>query len=140
MPILYTTRATSTGGRVGSSKSEDGNLSVTLTSPKELGGDGAPGTTPEQLFAAGYSACFLGARKFVAGQAKVKLSPETTVTATVGLGPREDGGGFGIEVALTAHVPDVDRAVAEDLVAKAHIVCPYSHALRTSTEVPVTVA
>lgn len=140
MPILYTTRATSTGGRVGSSKSEDGNLSVTLTSPKELGGDGAPGTNPEQLFAAGYSACFLGALKFVAGQAKVKLSPDTTVTATVGIGPREDGGGFGIEVALTANVPGVDRATAEDLVAKAHIVCPYSHAMRTSTEVPVTVA
>jgi Ohr subfamily peroxiredoxin len=140
MPILYTTRATSTGGRVGASKSEDGNLSVTLTSPKELGGDGAPGTNPEQLFAAGYSACFLGALKFVAGQAKVKLSPETTVTATVGIGPREDGGGFGIEVALSANIPDVDRATAEDLVAKAHIVCPYSHAMRTSTEVPVTVA
>jgi Ohr subfamily peroxiredoxin len=140
MPILYTTRATSTGGRVGSSKSEDGNLSVTLTSPKELGGDGAPGTNPEQLFAAGYSACFLSALKFVAGQAKVKLSPETTVTATVGIGPREDGGGFGIEVALSANIPDVDRATAEDLVAKAHIVCPYSHAMRTSTEVPVAVA
>lgn len=140
MPILYTTRATSTGGRVGSSKTEDGNLSVTLTSPKELGGDGAPGTNPEQLFAAGYSACFLGALKFVAGQAKIKLSPDTTVTATVGIGPREDGGGFGIEVALTANVPGVDRATAEDLVAKAHIVCPYSHAMRTSTEVPVTVA
>jgi Ohr subfamily peroxiredoxin len=140
MPILYTTRATSTGGRVGSSRSEDGNLEVTLTSPKELGGDGAPGTNPEQLFAAGYSACFLGALKFVAGQAKVKLSPDTTVTATVGIGPREDGGGFGIEVALTANIPGVDRATAEDLVAKAHIVCPYSHAMRTSTEVPVTVA
>ena len=140
MPILYTTRATSTGGRVGSSKSEDGNLSVNLTSPKELGGDGAPGTNPEQLFAAGYSACFLGALKFVAGQAKIKLSPETTVTATVGLGPREDGGGFGIEVALSVNIPGVDRAVAEDLAAKAHIVCPYSHAMRTSTEVPVTVA
>jgi Ohr subfamily peroxiredoxin len=140
MPILYTTRATSTGGRVGSSKSEDGNLSVTLTSPKELGGDGAAGTNPEQLFAAGYSACFLGALKFVAGQAKVRLSPDTTVTATVGIGPREDGGGFGIEVALTANIPDVDRATAEDLVAKAHIVCPYSHAMRTATEVPVTVA
>ena len=139
MPILYTTRATSTGGRVGSSKSEDGNLSVNLTSPKELGGDGAPGTNPEQLFAAGYSACFLGALKFVAGQAKIKLSPETTVTATVGLGPREDGGGFGIEVALSVNIPGVDRAVAEDLAAKAHIVCPYSHAMRTSTEVPVTV-
>ncbi|CAN7257391.1 organic hydroperoxide resistance protein [Rhizobium sp. LjRoot254] len=140
MPILYRTNATSTGGRVGSSKSNDGNLSVTLTSPKELGGDGAPGTNPEQLFAAGYSACFLGALKFVAGQAKVKLSPETTVTANVGLGPREDGGGFGIEVSLTADIPGVERAVAEDLVAKAHIVCPYSHAMRTSTEVQVTLA
>lgn len=140
MPILYTTRATSTGGRVGSSKSEDGNLQVTLTSPKELGGDGAAGTNPEQLFAAGYSACFLGALKFVAGQAKVKIPAETTVTATVGLGPREDGGGFGIEVALTVNIPGVDHAVAEDLAAKAHIVCPYSHAMRTSTEVPVTVA
>ncbi len=140
MPILYTTRATSTGGRVGTSKSEDGNLSVNLTSPKELGGDGAPGTNPEQLFAAGYSACFLGALKYVAGQAKVKIPAETTVTATVGIGPREDGGGFGIEVALTVTIPGVDREVAEDLAAKAHIVCPYSHAMRTSTEVPVTVA
>jgi osmotically inducible protein OsmC len=140
MPILYTTRATSTGGRVGSSKSEDGNLSVNLTSPKELGGDGAPGTNPEQLFAAGYSACFLGALKYVAGQAKVKIPAETTVTATVGIGPREDGGGFGIEVALTVTIPGVERDVAEDLAAKAHIVCPYSHAMRTSTEVPVTVA
>src|SRR5258707_13408111 len=79
MPILYTTRATSTGGRVGTSKSEDGNLSVNLTSPKELGGDGAPGTNPEQLFAAGYSACFLGALKFVAGQAKVTLPATTSI-------------------------------------------------------------
>jgi lipoyl-dependent peroxiredoxin len=140
MPILYRTSATSTGGRVGSSKSNDGNLSVTLTSPKELGGDGAAGTNPEQLFAAGYSACFLGALKFVAGQAKVKLSPETTVTANVGLGPREDGKGFGIEVSLTADIPGVERAVAEELVAKAHIACPYSHAMRTSTEVQVTIA
>ena len=140
MPILYRTSATSTGGRVGSSKSSDGNLSVTLTSPKELGGDGAAGTNPEQLFAAGYSACFLGALKFVAGQAKVKLSPETTVTANVGLGPREDGGGFGIEVSLTVDIPGVEPAVAEDLIAKAHIVCPYSHAMRTSTEVQVSLA
>jgi Ohr subfamily peroxiredoxin len=140
MPILYTTRATSTGGRVGSSKSEDGYLSVNLTTPKELGGDGAVGTNPEQLFAAGYSACFLGALKFVAGQAKVQIPADTTVTAAVGIGPREDGGGFGIEVALTVNIPGVAREVAEDLVAKAHIVCPYSHAMRTSTEVPVTVA
>jgi Ohr subfamily peroxiredoxin len=140
MPILYTTKATSTGGRSGSSKSEDGNLAVTLTTPKELGGDGAPGTNPEQLFAAGYSACFLGALKFVAGQAKVAIPADTTVTATVGIGPREDGGGFGIEVALSVAIPGLDRATAEDLVAKAHIVCPYSHAMRTATEVPVTVA
>ena len=140
MPILYRTSATSTGGRVGSSRSSDGNLAVTLTSPKELGGDGAAGTNPEQLFAAGYSACFLGALKFVAGQAKVKISPETTVTANVGIGPREAGGGFGIEVDLVAHIPDVERAVAEELLAKAHVVCPYSHAMRTATEVKVKLA
>jgi lipoyl-dependent peroxiredoxin len=140
MPILYRTSATSTGGRSGSSKSSDGNLSITLTTPKELGGDGAVGTNPEQLFAAGYSACFLGALKFAAGQAKVKLSPETTVTANVGIGPREDGTGFGLEVTLVADVPGVDAEVARDLVAKAHIICPYSHAMRTSTEVQVSLA
>ena len=140
MAILYRTSATSTGGRSGSSKSSDGNLAVTLTTPKELGGDGAPGTNPEQLFAAGYSACFLGALKFVAGQAKVKLLPETTVTAIVGIGPREVGGGFGFEVDLVADIPGVDPTVAQDLLAKAHIVCPYSHAMRTSTEVQVTLA
>ncbi len=139
MPILYTTRATSTGGRAGSSKSEDGALSVTLTVPKALGGDGAPGTNPEQLFASGYSACFLGALKFVAGQEKVKIPEDTEVTATVGIGPREDGTGFGIEVALAVRIPGLDRATAERLSAAAHIVCPYSHALRTPREVPVTV-
>lgn len=97
-----------------------------------------PGTNPEQLFAAGYSACFLGALKFVAGQAR--RSRETTVTAHVGLGPREDGGGFGIEVNLVADLPGVDAEIAKDLVARAHIVCPYSHAMRTSTEVAVSLA
>ena len=140
MPILYRTSATSTGGRSGSSKSADGNLAVTLTTPKELGGDGATGTNPEQLFAAGYSACFLGALKFVAGQAKVKLPPDTTVTANVGIGPREDGGGFGIEVSLVADIPGVDPDVAGDLIARAHVVCPYSHAMRTTTEVQVSLA
>lgn len=140
MPILYRTSATSTGGRAGSSKTPDGNLAVTLTTPKELGGDGAPGTNPEQLFAAGYSACFLGALKFAAGQAKVKIAPETTVTAHVGIGPREDGGGFGIEVSLVADIPGVDPDVARDLLAKAHIICPYSHEMRTSTEVEVSLA
>jgi osmotically inducible protein OsmC len=140
MAILYRTSATSTGGRVGSSKSSDGNLAVSLTSPKELGGDGAAGTNPEQLFAAGYSACFLGALKYVAGQAKVAISADTTVTANVGIGPREDGTGFGIEVDLVVSIPGVDAAVAKDLVAQAHIVCPYSHAMRTSTEVQVSLA
>lgn len=140
MPILYTTQATSTGGRVGSSRSSDGNLAVTLTSPKELGGDGAPGTNPEQLFAAGYSACFLGALKYVAGMAKTKLPENTTVTATVGLGPRDDGKGFGIEVSLSIDIPGFDRAEGEKLVAAAHIACPYSHAMRTSTEVSATLA
>lgn len=140
MPILYTTKASATGGRAGNAKSEDGVLDVTLTVPKELGGDGARGTNPEQLFAAGYSACFLGALKAVAGKQKVKIPEDTTVTATVGIGPREDGTGFGIEVSLKVNIPGLEREKAEELVAAAHIVCPYSHAMRTSTEVPVSVA
>jgi len=110
-----------------------------LTVPKELGGNGAHGTNPEQLFATGYSACFLGALRVVAGKEKVKLPDDTAVTASVGVGPREDGGGFGIDVSLKVNIPGLDKATAEDLVKKAHIVCPYSHALRTSTEVPVSV-
>ncbi|MGW9231324.1 organic hydroperoxide resistance protein [Pseudorhizobium sp. NPDC055634] len=140
MAILYTTKASATGGRSGRAVSENGVLDVTLTVPKELGGDGATGTNPEQLFAAGYSACFLGALKNVAAKQKVKIPEDATVTATVGIGPREDGGGFGIEVSLSVDIPGLDKAQAEDLVAKAHIVCPYSHAMRTSTEVPVSVA
>ncbi|KAA3514301.1 MULTISPECIES: organic hydroperoxide resistance protein [Agrobacterium] len=139
MAILYTTQASATGGRAGNAKSADGVLDVKLTVPKELGGDGATGTNPEQLFAAGYSACFLGALKNVAGKEKVKIPEDTTVTASVGVGPREDGGGFGIDVSLKVNIPGLDKATAEDLVKKAHIVCPYSHALRTSTEVPVSV-
>ena len=140
MAILYTTKASATGGRAGNAKSEDGVLDVKLTVPKELGGDGATGTNPEQLFAAGYSACFLGALKNVAGKQKVKIPEDTTVTASVGVGPRDDGTGFGIDVSLSVNIPGLDKATAEDLVKKAHIVCPYSHALRTSTEVPVSVA
>ena len=141
MAILYTTSATATGGgRSGRSATADGVLDVQLTVPKELGGDGARGTNPEQLFATGYSACFLGALRFVAGQKKVKIPDDTTVSAKVGIGPRDDGTGFGIEVALTVDIPGLDRDLAESLVAAAHIVCPYSHAMRTSTEVPVSVA
>jgi osmotically inducible protein OsmC len=140
MTILYTAQASATGGRAGRAVSDNGVLDVTLTVPKELGGDGATGTNPEQMFAAGYSACFLGALKFVAGKEKVKIPEDTKITTRVGIGPREDGTGFGIEVAISAELPGVERELAEKLVAAAHIVCPYSHAMRTSTEVPVSVA
>lgn len=140
MNILYTTSATSTGGRSGHSRSADGVLDVTLTTPKQLGGDGATGTNPEQLFAAGYSACFLGALKFVAGKEKVKVPEDTTVSAEVGIGPRDDSTGFGIAVELTIKIPGVDAATAKSLVDKAHIVCPYSHATRGNIDVTLTVA
>ncbi|TWD48252.1 Ohr subfamily peroxiredoxin [Agrobacterium vitis] len=140
MSILYTTKASATGGREGRAISENGVLDVTLTTPKELGGNGATGTNPEQLFAAGYSACFLGALKFAAGQQKVKVPEDAKVTATVGIGPRDDGKGFGIEVSISVDLPGIDREVGEKLVAAAHIVCPYSHAMRTSTEVSATLA
>ncbi|MCF1467281.1 organic hydroperoxide resistance protein [Agrobacterium vitis] len=140
MAILYTTKASATGGREGRAVSDNGVLDVTLTTPKELGGNGAIGTNPEQLFAAGYSACFLGALKFAAGQQKVKVPEDAKVTATVGIGPREDGTGFGIEVSISVDLPGIDRETGEKLVAAAHIVCPYSHAMRTATEVSATLA
>ena len=139
MPVLYTAHAHATGGRTGHAVSDNGVLDVTLTTPKELGGDGATGTNPEQLFAAGYSACFLGALKFVAGKEKVKIPEDTKIYTDVGIGPREDGTGFEIDVKISAEIPGMDRELAEKLVAAAHIVCPYSHALRTSPEVPVSV-
>ena len=140
MNVLYTTQATSTGGREGSSKSADGVLAVTLSTPKELGGAGGPGTNPEQLFAAGYSACFLGALKFVAGKAKIHIPAESTVTAQVGIGPRDDEQGFGIEVELTISVPGMDPSTVKQLVDQAHIVCPYSHATKNNIPVVLKVA
>lgn len=136
--ILYTAHASATGGREGSGATDDGRLAVKLSTPKELGGDNGPGTNPEQLFAIGYSACFLGALKFVARNAKVALPAETTVSGAVGIGPIPTG--FGIEVALTIQVPGVDKAVVEDLVQKAHIVCPYSNATRGNIKVELIVA
>ncbi|WP_416211188.1 organic hydroperoxide resistance protein [Nitrospirillum sp. BR 11828] len=140
MPILYTTSATATGGREGQAKSVDGVLDVKLTTPKELGGAGGNGTNPEQLFAAGYSACFLGALKFVAAKAKVKVPENATVSAQVGIGPREDGTGFGLDVALTITLPGIDAETANSLVQQAHIVCPYSHATRGNLDVRLNVA
>ncbi len=140
MTILYRAEATSTGGRTGVSKSSDGRLSITLDTPKELGGNGGEGTNPEQLFAAGYSACFIGALKFVAGQKKLKVDDTTTVTATVGIGPREDGKGFGLEIALSVSIPTLDRETAEALVAEADVVCPYSHLAHNGAKVALSVA
>ncbi|WP_029009814.1 organic hydroperoxide resistance protein [Azospirillum halopraeferens] len=140
MKVLYKTSATATGGRDGRSATADGVLDVQLSTPKELGGAGGPGTNPEQLFAAGYSACFLGALKFVAGKEKVKLPEDTTVTAAVGIGPRDDGTGFGIDVDLTIALPGIERDKATDLVNKAHVVCPYSHATQNNIDVRLSVA
>ncbi|HKO88705.1 MAG TPA: organic hydroperoxide resistance protein [Burkholderiales bacterium] len=131
--VLYRAKATSTGGREGSSKSSDGVLDLKLSTPKELGGGGGTGTNPEQLFAAGYSACFLGALKFVAGQKKVQLPQDTTVTAEVGIGKIPTG--FGIEVDLHINAPGVDHQQLQALVDSAHIVCPYSNATRNNIDV-----
>ena len=135
--IAYTAHATSTGGREGSSKSSDGALVATLTTPKELGGNGAFGTNPEQLFAAGYSACFIGAMKFVARQQKISQPADTSITADVGIGPIPTG--FNIAVTLTVTVPGMERAAAEKLVDAAHIVCPYSNATRGNIDVTLKV-
>lgn len=134
MPIAYTAHATSTGGRDGHGRTDDGKIDVQLSLPKEMGGDNK-GTNPEQLFAVGYSACYLGAIRFVAGNEKVAITPDANVTAHVGVGPREDGGGFGIEVTLDVHLPGLDKAKAEDIAAKAHVVCPYSHATKGNIKV-----
>jgi Ohr subfamily peroxiredoxin len=136
--VLYTAHATSTGGREGSSKSSDGVLDVKLTTPKEMGGNGAVGTNPEQLFAAGYSACFLGAMKYVAGTQKIALPATTTIAADVGIG--QIPAGFGIQVAMTITIPGMERAAAEKLVQAAHGVCPYSNATRGNIDVTLTVA
>jgi lipoyl-dependent peroxiredoxin len=136
--VLYTTKATATGGRDGEAKTADGTLAVKLATPKELGGAGGPGNNPEQLFAAGYSACFLGAMKFVASQGGPKVPADTTVSATIGIGPRSEGG-FGITGALEISLPGLAKADAEALVEKAHQVCPYSNATRNNVDVKLTV-
>lgn len=137
--ILYRTSATATGGRDGRARTDDGSFEVTLGTPKELGGNGQ-GNNPEQLFASGYAACFLGALKFVAAQGKhAKVPADATVNATVGIGPRSDKG-FGLAVELKVSLPGVDREAAEALVAEADTICPYSHAVRGNIEVKLSVA
>lgn len=136
--VLYTTSATAYGGRDGRSVVEDGSLEVQLSTPRELGGAGGEGNNPEQLFAAGYAACFIGAMKFVAAQGGPKVPADTRVTAIVGIGPRSEGG-FGLDIELEISLPGLSRADAEGLVAKAHQVCPYSNATRNNVPVRLTV-
>lgn len=138
---LYTAQATSTGGRTGSSQTPDGRLNLSLSTPKELGGDGGAGTNPEQLFAAGYSACFIGAMKAVAARQKISLPAEVSITAEVAIGPMAGkAGAFSIGVAMTVSVPGMDRAAAQALVHAAHEVCPYSNATRGNIDVSLKVA
>jgi len=133
---VYIATATATGGRTGTAKSSDERLSVTLSTPKALGGDDGQGTNPEQLFAAGYSACFIGAMKAVAGRQKITLPAEVSITSDVAIGPMTGkAGAFGISVDMVISVPGMDRASAEALVAAAHEVCPYSNATRGNIEV-----
>jgi len=136
--VLYRTAATATGGRDGHAATADGSLDVKLTTPKELGGAGGAGNNPEQLFAAGYSACFIGAMKFVASQGGPKVPADTQVTAEVGIGPRAEGG-FGLDIELKISLPGLARAEAETLVEKAHQVCPYSNATRNNVPVRLTI-
>ena len=142
MKALYTSTVTATGGRGnGTAKSADGLVDLRIGTPKELGGKD-DGYNPEQLFAAGYSNCYLGAIKFVAGkeQPPVQITPDATVVAHVTLASRDDGGGFEIGVALDVHLPGVDKAKAEEIARKAHTVCPYSWSIRNNVDVKTTVA
>jgi osmotically inducible protein OsmC len=138
---LYTAHATSTGGRTGTTESSDGAIKLALVTPKELGGAGGAGTNPEQLFASGYSACFIGAMKAVAARQKIALPAEVSIKSSVAIGPMTGKeGAFGIAVAMEISVPGMDRAAAEKLVATAHEVCPYSNATRGNIDVTLTIA
>lgn len=138
--VKYWTEAKATGGgRNGVASLASGMLTVTHASPKELGGSGL-GHNPEELFALGYSACYLGAMRFAAQSEKLGTVPaDATVTAHVGLGPRADGG-FGLKVKLVVSMPGVDRAVAEKIVERGHFICPYSNATKGNIEVVTELA
>ncbi len=135
---LYTAHARATGGRDGSAASSDGRLKVKLSVPKELGGAGGEGTNPEQMFAAGYAACFIGAIKFVGGRDKIAVPADAAIDSSVGIGPIPAG--FGINVELKISLPGVPRELAERLVSEAHKVCPYSNATRGNIDVKLIVA
>ncbi|HEY0252746.1 MAG TPA: organic hydroperoxide resistance protein [Kofleriaceae bacterium] len=134
---LYTAHATANHGRDGGAKTSDRNLDVKLSVPKEMGGPGGTGTNPEQLFAAGYAACFGSAAAHVARMQKLETGP-IEITANVGIGPA--GKGFGLQVELVANIPNMDRAAAQKLIETAHEVCPYSNATRGNIVVDVKLA
>ena len=135
--VLYRSHAKVTGGRDGRAVVPESKLDLKLTTPKELGGAGGDGTNPEQLFAAGYGACFIGAMKFVAARDKVALPSDVSIESSVGIGPIPTG--FGIEVDLKISVPGMDRAAAQKVIDKAHIVCPYSNATRGNIDVTLKI-
>lgn len=137
--VKYRTSATATGGRDGQVRTEDGKLELRLATPKELGGLGGDGNNPEQLFAAGYSACFLSSLKTAGQQLKLRVPADTTVTAAVGIGARSEGG-FGITADLAINLPGVEHVEAQRLVETAHQICPYSNATRNNVQVSFTVA
>jgi Ohr subfamily peroxiredoxin len=139
MAIVYTAEASATGGRDGRAVSSDGVVDLKLAVPKQMGG-GGDGANPEQLFAAGFSACFLGAVKYVAGKDKIAVPSDAKVTGHVGIGPRDDGTGFGIEVDLKVSLPGLDKATAEKLLHDAEIVCPYAHATKGNIPVRISLA
>ncbi len=134
--VLYRAHAKATGGRDGRAVVDESNLDLKLTTPRELGGAGGEGANPEQLFAAGYSACFLGAMKFVAARDKIKIPADVAVEGSVGIGAIPNG--FGIEAELRISLPGLDRETAQTLVDRAHIVCPYSNATRGNIDVTLT--
>ena len=140
MKIAYTAHAkASGGGRNGLTGTDNGRLTFTTATPTEMGGSGK-GTNPEEIFASGYAACYLGAMRFVAGRDKLTMPAEATVASSVGIGPRDDGEGFGIEVTLNVSLPGLSKAEAEELIKRGHVVCPYSHAIKGNVKVTTILA
>lgn len=135
--VLYTAHTHTTGGRDGHAKSDDGRLDIKLSPPASMDGKG-DGTNPEQLFAAGYSACFMGALKHVAQQKQIKVPDEASIDTDVQLGPIQNG--FGIAVKMVVSLPGLDRTTAQNLVDAAHVVCPYSNATRNNIDVNLSLA
>ncbi len=136
--VVYTANAHTTGGREGASKSDDGALDVKLSTPKAMGGGGGTGTNPEQMFAAGYAACFMGAMKAVSSKVGIKVPDDTSIDSHVSIGPIENNA-FGISVKMDITLPGMDAAKKKELVDAAHHVCPYSNATRGNIDVDLNI-